>query len=80
MEIVSDDKSEEIIDPMAIKSVSEALQIVVRVMRFSQQHGNEELDQSLMTVTEKLQDIKITMRKKQKKLTIFRNKFCLYVR
>ena len=54
MKIVTDDDSEEIIVPMATKSVSEALQIVDCVMRFSQQHGNEELDQSLITVTEKL--------------------------
>ena len=50
MEIVGDDKSEEIIDSMAIKSISETLQIVNRVMHFFQQHGNEELDQSLMTI------------------------------
>ena len=52
---------------MAIKSGSEALQI-------SQQHRNEELNQTLMTITEMMQDIQIT------KPTIFTNKFCLYVR
>ena len=61
MEIVGDDES----DPIAIKSVSEASQIVHHLMRFSQQHGNEELDQSLMTVTKKLQDIQITNRRQQ---------------
>ena len=71
MEIVSDDESEEIIDPMATKSVSESLQILDRLMRFSQQHGNEELVQSLMTVTEKLQDIQITNRRQQKKTDYF---------
>ena len=65
MEIVRDHKSKEIIYPMAIKSVSETLQIVDRVMRFSQPHGNEELDESSMTVTEKLQDIQITKRRQQ---------------
>ena len=64
MEIVSDAESEEIIDLMAIKSVSEALHICM--MRFSQQHKNEELDQSLMTAPEKLQDIQITNRRQQK--------------
>ena len=66
MKIVSYDESEKIIDPMAIKSVSEALQIFDDVMRFSQQHRNENLDQSLMTVTEKLQDMQISNRWQQK--------------
>lgn len=34
-----------------------ALQIVHHVMQYSQQHGDKELDQSLMRVTEKLLDI-----------------------
>ena len=38
MKIVIDDESEKIFDPMAIKSVSEALQILDDVMRFAQQH------------------------------------------
>lgn len=58
---------------MAIKSGSEALQRVDHVMHFSQQHGNEELNQTLKTITEKMQDIQIT------KPTIFTNKLCLYV-
>ena len=66
MEIMSIDEPEEIIDPTAMKSVSKALQIVDPVMCFSQQNWNEELDQSLMTVSEKLQDIKITNRRQQK--------------
>ena len=63
MEIVSVDEPEEVADLMAIKSVSEALQIVDRVMCFSQQRGNEEFYQSLMTVIEKLQDIQINNRR-----------------
>ena len=63
MEFVSVDEPEEVADLMAIKSVSEALQIVDRVMCFSQQRGNEEFYQSLMTVIEKLQDIQINNRR-----------------
>ena len=44
---------------MAIKSVSEALQIADCLIRFSQKHENEELDQSLMKVIEKLEGIQI---------------------
>ena len=44
MEIVSDSDSGEIIDPMAIKSVSELLLVVDSVMRFSQQHFREVQD------------------------------------
>lgn len=51
---MSDDESDEFIDAMEKKSFSQALQIIDRVMRFSQHHGNEELDQSLLNVTEKL--------------------------
>ena len=36
MEIISDDKSDEIIDPTAIILVSGALQVVNRMMRFPQ--------------------------------------------
>ena len=58
--------------------VSEALQVVDRVMRFSRQRGIEDLDQALMIVTEKLQDIQITNRRQQK-LIFFTDKFCLYL-
>ena len=63
---------------MAIKSASEDLQIIDRVMCFSQKHGNEELDKSLMIVIEKLQDLQITNRRQQK-ITISTNKPCLYL-
>ena len=63
---MSDDESEDIIHPMAIKSIPEAMQIVNRVMRFFLQHGNEELHQFL--VAEKLQDIQI-IKRRQKKIT-----------
>lgn len=51
--------------------VSEALQVVDRVMRFSRQPGIEDLDQALMIVTEKLQDIQITNRRQQKLIDFF---------
>ena len=35
-------------------------------MRFSQQQVDEELDQTLITVTEKLQDMHITSRRQEK--------------
>ena len=76
IEIVSNDDSEEIIDPIVIKFVSD-FQIVDRGMHFSQQHGNEELDQSLMIATEKLLDKQINNGQHQKRLTIFTNKLCL---
>ena len=53
-EIASDDEPDEIIDTVGIKSASEALQMVDRILRFSQRYGHEEFDKSLMKVTEKL--------------------------
>ena len=50
---MSDDKSDEIIEPIAITFASEVLQMV-------------ELDHSLMKVSEKLQDMQITSRWQQK--------------
>lgn len=51
--------------------VSEALEEVDRVMRFSRQPGNEDLDQALMIVAGKLQDIQITNRRQQKLIDFF---------
>lgn len=51
--------------------VSEALEVVDRVMRFSRQPGNEDLDQALMIVAGKLQDIQITNRRQQKLIDFF---------
>lgn len=59
-EIVSDDELQEIIDPMVIKSTSEAFQMVDWIIHFSQQHGHAKVDQSLMKASEKVQDIHIT--------------------
>ena len=54
IEIVSDDESEEIIDPVTIKSVSEALQIVDLVMRFSQQYAEYTDDQQMTAKNNRL--------------------------
>lgn len=51
--------------------VSEALEVVDRVMRFSRQPGNEDLDQALIIVAGKLQDIQITNRRQQKLIDFF---------
>ena len=51
--------------------VSEALEEVDRVMRFSRQPGNEDLDQALMIVAGKLQDTQITNRRQQKLIDFF---------
>ena len=55
---MSDDKSDEIIEPIAITFASEVLQMV--------ELDHDELDHSLMKVSEKLQDMQITNRWQQK--------------
>lgn len=55
---MSHDKSDEIIEPIAITFASEVLQMV--------ELDHDELDHSLMKVSEKLQDMQITNRWQQK--------------
>lgn len=55
---MSDDKSDEIIEPIAITFASDVLQMV--------ELDHDELDHSLMKVSEKLQDMQITSRWQQK--------------
>ena len=55
---MNDDKSDEIIEPIAITFASEVLQMV--------ELDHDELDHSLMKVSEKLQDMQITNRWQQK--------------
>ena len=55
---MSDDKSDEIIEPIAITFASEVLQMV--------ELDHDELDHSLMKVSENLQDMQITSRWQQK--------------
>ena len=71
-DIGSDDGEVTIDDSLAIKSISEALQLVNRITCFTRQHEDGEIIESLEVVTEKLQDIMIRNRK-QKKLTDYFN-------
>ena len=59
-------------DSLAIKSISEALQLVDQIMRFTRQYEDGEINESLEVVTEKLQDIIIRTRQ-QKKITHYFN-------
>ena len=71
MKIVSDDKFSEIINPMVIKCVSEALHMVDQIIRFYQKQGHDKLDRSRMKVGEKFRDIQISSRQQQKKINYF---------
>ena len=74
MDVSSDeDQNEENEDAENIKSASEALQVMDKVVRFSLQLGNENLRDSLMKVVESLEDLKISTRR-QTKITTFFNK------
>ena len=57
--IESDDEEVIIDDSLAIKSISEALQLVDRITCFTRQYEDGEINESLEVVTEKLQDIPI---------------------
>ena len=59
-------------DSLAIKSISEALQLVDQITRFTRQYEDGEINESLEVVTEKLQDIIIRTRQ-QKKITHYFN-------
>ena len=73
MDVSSDeDQNEENEDAENIKSASEALQVMDKVVRFSLQLVNENLRDSLMKVVESLEDLKISTRR-QTKITIFFN-------
>ena len=67
-----EDQNEENEDAENIKSASEALQVMDKVVRFSLQLVNENLRDSLMKVVESLEDLKISTRR-QTKITIFFN-------
>ena len=66
--IESDDEEMTLDDSLATKSLSETLQLVDRIMCFTRQYENGEINESLEVVTEKLQDIMIRNRQ-QKKIT-----------
>ena len=67
-DIESDDEEVTIDDSLAIKSISEALQLVDRITCFTRQYEDGEINESLEVVTEKLQGIMIRNRQ-QKKIT-----------
>ena len=75
MDVSSDeDQNEENEDPENIKSASEALQVMDKVVRFSLQLGNENLCDSLMKVVESLEDLKISTSRQTKITTFFTKK------
>ena len=71
-DIESDDEEVTIDNSLAIKSISEALQLVDRITCFTRQYEDGEINESLEVVTEKLQDIMIRNRQ-QKKVTDYFN-------
>ena len=71
-DIENDDEEVSIDDTLAIKSVSEALQLVNRITCFARQYEDGEINELLKVVTEKLQDIMIRNRQ-QKKITDYFN-------
>ena len=64
------DVDEEIEDPARIKSASDALHVMDKVIRFSHQFDNKELFESIAKVIEGLQDVQ-TLRRRQTKITTF---------
>ena len=71
-DIESHDEEVTIDNSLAIKSISEALQLVDRITCFTRQYEDGEINESLEVVTEKLQDIMIRNRQ-QKKITDYFN-------
>ena len=71
----SDDEEVTIADSLAIKSISEVLQLVDRITCFTRQYEDGEINESLEVVTEKLQEIMIRNRQ-QKKITDYFNLRC----
>ena len=71
MDVSSDeDVDKEAEDPERIKSASDALQVLDKVIRFSHLFENEELRESIVKVIESLQDLKL-LRRRQTKITAF---------
>ena len=71
-DIESDDEEVTIDDSLAIKSISEALQLVNQITCFIRQYEDGEINESFKVVTEKLQYIMIRNRQ-QKKITDYFN-------
>ena len=75
MDVSSDeDVDEKIEDPERIKSASDALQVMDKVIRFSYQFDNEELRESVVKVTEILHNLEIWRRRQTKITTFFTKK------
>ena len=68
------DVDEEIEDPERIKSASDALQVIDKVLRFSHQFDNDKLRESVVKVIEGLQDLQISRRRQTKITTSFTKK------
>ena len=66
----NEDIDEEIEDPERIKSASDALQVMDKVIQFSDQFDNEKPRESVVKVIENLQDLEIS-RRCQRKITAF---------
>ena len=71
----SDDEEVTIDDFLTMRSISEALQLVVRITCFTRQYEDVEIKKSLEVLTEKLKDIMIRNRQ-QKKITDYFNLWC----
>ena len=69
-----EDVDEEIEDPERIKSASDALQVIDKVLRFSHQFDNDKLRESVVKVIEGLQDLQISRRRQTKITTSFTKK------
>ena len=64
----SDDEEVTIDDSLAVESISEVLHVVDRITCFTRQCEDDEINELLEVVTEKLQDI-IIRNRQQKKIT-----------
>ena len=71
-DIESDNEEVTMDDSLAIKSISEALQLVDRITCFTRQYEHGKINELLEMVTEKLQDIMIRNRQ-QKKISDYFN-------
>ena len=69
-----EDVDEEIEDPERIKSASDALQVMDKVIRLSHQFDNEELRESIVNVIEGLRDLQISRIHQTKITTFFKKK------
>ena len=75
MDVSSDEGVDEETElPERIKSVSDGLHVMYRVIQFSHQFDNEELRKSIVKVIKALQDLQISRRRQTKITTFFTKK------